>query len=151
MKKLFPVFMVSAGLALGSTYAYASSGQKNDVEGIKHESQELLQAIENYSEKQKTKALELVDENLDRLDARIETLEQRLSKEWSELSEQARAEISGQLMALRKERIEVAEWYGSLKQDSGEAWNELKAGFAESYEALSQAWQEAEASFDEQS
>lgn len=143
---------IATGLITASAQVFAgeqSSG--STVEGIKHESKELLQAMENYGEKQKTKAVAMVDENLERLDARIEYLERRLSEEWGELSQEARTEISDQLMALRKERIAVAEWYGSLKQDTGEAWNELKAGFSESYEALSQAWEEAEESFDENS
>ncbi len=152
MANTFTAAMLAAGLLAGSAQVYAGEqNTKSTVEGIKHESKELLQAMEKYGEKQKTKAVALVDENLDRLDARIEYLERRLSEEWGDLSTATRTEISDQLMALRKERIEVAEWYGSLKQDTGEAWSELKAGFSESYEALSKAWEEAEESFDENS
>lgn len=150
MKYTIPAIVLAGALGASSSL-YADNKEQSTIEGIKQEGQELLQAMEKYSEKQKTKAIDLVDENLDRMDARIDYLERRLSEEWGDLSKDARNEISEQLAALRKQRLEVAEWYGSLKQNSGEAWNELKEGFSASFEELSQAWEDAEESFEESS
>jgi hypothetical protein len=42
----------------------------------------------------------------------------------------------------------VAEKYGSLKASSTSAWEEMKQGFSEAYEDLSDAWAKSVNEFD---
>lgn len=140
-----------AAVCLSST-VYAANGKETaSPEDIKQEGQELIQAMAQYSEQQKNEAIKMVNKNLNRMDARVERLEHQLSAQWGELSKETQEELRAQLKSLRAQRIEVAEWLGSMKQDSGEAWNKLKAGFSDAFEDLSRAWQEAEESFEENS
>ena len=49
--------------------------------------------------------------------------------------------------ALREQRTEVAECYGSLKSSSATDWSHIKQGFFNAYGALQQAWEKAEREF----
>jgi len=51
------------------------------------------------------------------------------------------------LKALRKQRTEIAEWYGGLKHSSIGAWDEIKKGFANSYTELEKSLEKAREKF----
>src|SRR5437899_2256442 len=55
----------------------------------------------------------------------------------------ARKKARATLNALRRERNEAAEWYGGLKHSSAESWEQVKAGFVKSYEALKESFARA--------
>src|SRR6266568_2452965 len=57
--------------------------------------------------------------------------------------EAARRKARATLNALRRERNEVAEWYGGLKHGSAESWERVKAGFVKSYQALKESFAKA--------
>ena len=63
------------------------------------------------------------------------------------MDQAARREARSTLASLRKQRNELAEWYGGLKYSSAEAWGRVKSGFLKSYEALSKAFGKAESEF----
>ena len=48
---------------------------------------------------------------------------------------------------LNKEREVVAEWYGGLRHSSTAAWEDVKKGFADSYDRLDKAFQDAKKNF----
>ena len=52
------------------------------------------------------------------MDRHIEQLESRTRQEWDSLNQEARETRETALRALRKQRNEVAEWYGSMKYSS---------------------------------
>lgn len=52
------------------------------------------------------------------------------------------------MKALRKKRNTLSEWYGSLQHSSASAWDHVKEGFVEGYEALADAFGKAESEFD---
>lgn len=114
---------------------------------LKKESRDLLQALKSYSVEQRDEAITESRAVLDDLDKRIDTLERRLRENWNSMSEQARRKTGDKLRALRRERTRVAEWYGSLKNSSGEAWEHMKQGFSEAYRDLYEAWQRSEDAF----
>ena len=59
-----------------------------------------------------------------------------------------REEARQGLRELRRQRIELAEWYGGLRNSSAKAWGSVKQGFAEAYTALQDAWREAADAYD---
>lgn len=86
-------------------------------------------------------------EALEKLDGRIDTLETRIDDNWDKMDKAAREKARASLKALRNQRIQLAEWYGGLKQGSASAWEHMKTGFADAYQALNDAWGKAKIEF----
>ena len=85
---------------------------------------------------------------MDILDRRIDELETKIADDWDQMSGAAREKTRESLKTLRKKRNDVAEKYGSLKASSTSAWEEMKQGFSEAYQDLSDAWANSVNAFD---
>jgi hypothetical protein len=70
-----------------------------------------------------------------------------VDKNWGKMNEAARKEARENLRALRKQRNQVAEWYGSMKTSSADAWGHIKTGFFDAYKALEDVWKKSEKEF----
>jgi hypothetical protein len=108
---------------------------------------EAAEAIKNYSFDQRDKAIVKAKAALADLDARIDRMESRLNKEWNRMDQSAREATIATLTALRKQRNEVAEWYGGLKHSSRNAWEDVKKGFLKSYQELRDAFDRTHSQF----
>jgi septal ring factor EnvC (AmiA/AmiB activator) len=127
---------------------YAQTEKANtSIEDVKKESQDLLQTIGSYTADQRDEAVEKAKQGLDRLDRRIDTLEARIDKNWDKRNAATRKEARENLKALRKQRNQVAEWYGSMKTSSADAWKHMKKGFSDAYKDLEDAWEKSEKEF----
>ena len=136
-------FLASAAPALATESSDATSREK-----MNQEVSEAVEAIKSYSIEQKDAALKDAREMMDKLDARMEELEDSMQDNWAELSESARAKTNESLRALRKQRNELSEWYGSLAQSSEEAWEDVKDGFSQAYAVVRENWQDAKEEFE---
>ena len=114
---------------------------------IKQETQELIQALSSYSAAQRDEAIQKSKSALKKLDSRIDELEARIDDNWDKMNTAARQKARDSLRALRKQRIRVAEWYGSLKNSTVNAWDHMKEGFSDAYKVLSDAWEKSEKEF----
>ncbi len=132
------------GLAWSLCAVAGDEHEPRSLEKIKAEAAQLVNSLGAYSADQKNKVLDMLDKNLAQLDGRIEQLEQMLSERWSEMSTEARAKARGKLREMKQHRIELAESYGSLRSDSGDAWDKLKQGFSDAYDDITSAWKAAE-------
>lgn len=132
-------------LALSATQLPA--GQTSAKE-VKSEVADAVEAIKAYTVDQRDQAITKIKSVLNDLDGRIDKLETRIDDNWDQMSAAARREARTTLRGLRKQRNEVAEWYGGLKHSSTDAWEELKKGFSDAYGALADAWDQAEKEFD---
>ena len=127
---------------------YAQPENTNtSIEEVKKETQDLLQAIGSYTADKKEEVMQKAKESLDKLDKRIDALEVKIDKNWDKMNEAARTQARENLMALRKQRNHVAEWYGSMKTSSADAWDHMKNGFSDAYKALADAWEKSEKEF----
>ena len=63
------------------------------------------------------------------------------------MNKAAREKARANLKALRKQRNEVAEWYGGLKASSADAWEHMKKGFSDAYKSLGDAWEKSAQEF----
>ena len=90
-----------------------------------------------------TRAIGKAKAALDDLDVRIGRMERKLDNEWDRMDQAARKKTRATLNALRRQRNEAAEWYGGLKHSSAEAWEQVKAGFVQSYEVLKESFTKA--------
>ncbi|MDH5361582.1 MAG: hypothetical protein OEX03_13505 [Gammaproteobacteria bacterium] len=142
LRALFVVVLV----LLASPFVLAESANEagGATEAVKKESRELLEALKSYSSEQKAEAIKESRKVMDKLDAQIAALEKQLDEDLEKMSEAARREARANLEALRKRRLEVAEWYGQLKASSGSAWGHVKRGFSDAFSTLSDSLEEAQ-------
>lgn len=124
------------------------SENKTSIKAVKQEAQDLMKALKSYGADQRDEAVQQAGKTLDKLDKRIDALETDIKDNWEQMSKAARKETRENLKVLRDQRNEVAEWYGSMKTSSADAWEEMKKRFSNAYDALSNAWAESVKEFD---
>ena len=142
------VFITAVLFSIGAvSFASQMSAQKTTGKDVKEKMAEAAQAIKNYSVDQRDEAVKKARAVLDDLDARIDHMQSQLNKKWDQMDQSARKKAAATLTALRKQRNEVAEWYGGLKHSSNNAWEDVKNGFLKSYQALQDAFDRAQNEF----
>ena len=139
---VFSAFVLG-GLLMVSPSSFAAGPSGTTAKDVSKKVDETGQAIKNYTLAQRDEALKKAKAALDDLDARIGRMERKLDNEWDRADQAARKKARATLNALRRERNEVAEWYGGLKHSSAESWEQVKAGFVKSYEALKKSFSKA--------
>jgi hypothetical protein len=139
-------FIAAIFLAVGWVL-FAAQTPAEKREDVKEKVTEAAEAIKNYSFDQRDKAIVKAKAALADLDARIDRMDSRLNKEWNRMDQSAREATIATLTALRKQRNEVAEWYGGLKHSSRNAWEDVKKGFLKSYQELRDAFDRTHSQF----
>ena len=142
--------MMAVSIAMFGISPLGHAETSNDTastEQIKQETQDLIQSLKTYTADQRDEAIQKSKVALDNLDQRIDALEIRIDNNWDKMDKAARERARASLKALRDQRTQVAEWYGSLKNSSVSAWAHMKKGFSDSYEALHDAWEKSEKEF----
>ena len=135
------VFALSALFAV-SPWSFAAEAQ-----GGKTTAKDVARTIKDYTVAQRDEAIKNAKAALDDVDARIRGMERKLDNEWDRMDQAARKKARATLAALRRERNEVAEWYGGLKHSSAESWEQVKTGFVKSYEVLRDSFARARKEF----
>jgi hypothetical protein len=141
------LLLLLAIFGLTSLCSAAPASDKTSLEDVKKESKDLLQTLKGYSAAQRDEAIARIKVTLDDLDQRITALEATIDANWEKMDKTARANARTSLQELRKERTDVAEWYGSLKSSSAEAWEQTKKVFSDAYKDLNEAWEKSEIEF----
>ena len=147
MKTLTFIFMLIAMLGIAPLCYADKSSEKTSIEDIRQETQELIQALKSYTADQRDEAIQKSKTALENLDGRIDALETRVDNNWDKMDKAAREKARNSLKEVRKQRTRVAEWYGSLKSSSEDAWAHMKKGFSDAYNALYDAWEKSEEEF----
>ena len=137
--------------ALGFTPISYSQTNSNEAtaKDVRQEVDDLIQALKGYGAEQRDEAIQKTSDAMDRLDERIDRLETRIDDNWDQMDKVAREKARKSLRALREQRTKLAEWYGGWKNSSGNAWEDMKKGFSDAYQALSDTWEKAEGEFSE--
>lgn len=125
------------------SFSAEAPSDKTTAKDISKKAGETGRAIKDYTVEQRDEAVKSAKAGLDELDASIRRLERKLESDWDKMDAAARKKARATLDALRRQRNELAEWYGGLKHGSAEAWDEVKAGFSKSYDALKGAFARA--------
>lgn len=118
------------------------------IESVEQETQKLIQTLKAYSADRRDEAIKKAKTALDNLDKRIDALEISIDDNWNKMNKAARKNARTSLKSLRKQRIEVAEWYGRLTSSSNNAWGQMKTGFSDAYSAINSAWKKAKEEFE---
>ena len=125
-----------------------SSDESVTAKDIKKETQDLLHTLQQYTVDQRDQAVKEADQALKKLDERIDKLESRVDNNWDKMTQAARQKARANLQVLRQQRNELAEWYGGFKYSSKNAWEQMKKGFTDAYQAMSDSWQKAKREFE---
>jgi hypothetical protein len=145
---LFACITFSIVIQGNTSHLWASASKdKTSIEEVKKETEELLQTLESYLIAQRIEAIQKTEKALNNLDKQIDALETRIDDNWEKMDKSARDKARASLKALRKRRIEVAEWYGRMKSSSVEAWEHMKKGFVDAYQTLYQSWEKSAKEF----
>jgi len=130
------------------TVGHAETGSdETRIQEVKQETRDLIETLKDYGADQRDEAVKTTTEALAKLDRRIDTLETRIDDNWDQMDKAAREKARASLRALRKQRIQLAEWYGGWKESSASAWEHMKTGFSNAYQALDRAWEKAAMEF----
>ncbi|HVL59334.1 MAG TPA: hypothetical protein VM491_22805 [Burkholderiaceae bacterium] len=109
---------------------------------VRKELAEAADAIRHYSFERRDEAVRKAKQALDSLDARIAALNARI--EWDKLDQAAREQAQATMRVLEQQRRRLADWYDSAKASAPGAWERIKKGFADGYDALRGAFDDAE-------
>ena len=126
------------------------NAEQADAHKLKKEWSEAMQTLKRYSIEQREQARDVAQQTLAKMDERIEQLEARANEEWDEWSQEVRQRHKDTLHTLRKQRKELAQWYGEMKNSSADAWEEVKQGFVDAYGELTTSLGNAQSEFDNQ-
>lgn len=139
--------MLIGVLALAPLGYGKSDSEKTTIAEVRQETQELIQTLKSYTADQRDEAIQKTKSALEKLDKRIDALESRIDNNWDNMNQAAREKARSSLKELRRQRTKVAEWYGSMKSSSANAWDHIKNGFSDAYNALYEAWEKSEKEF----
>jgi len=144
---IFPVTLLTLMLAAAPLYAAGTSPGQTTAGDVRQEIGEALQTIGSYGAEQRDAAVAAARKALEKTDARIDQLQKRIDRNWQSMSAEARQQARAAMQELQQERRDIAEWYGGLKHSSSNAWDEIKQGFAKSYDALGKSLEKAVGEF----
>ena len=148
LRKANLVFITAVFFAMASiSFAAQTSADQTTTQEVKEKVAAAAEAIKNYSVAQRDEALKKAKTVLDDLDARIDRMQSRLNEKWDQMDQVAREKAMDTLTTLRKQRNQIAEWYGGLKHSSSKAWEDVKEGFLKSYRAMREAFDKAQSEF----
>lgn len=149
MRSSSRLFVLTLGLLmiliLAGPTAFAGTTKENQAQSseVRKEVSEAVRAIGDYTAEQRDAAVVKAKEALAATDRHIEQLQEKIDRNWSSMSETARENARTAMHNLQQQRTELAEWYGGLKHSSTKAWEDIKQGFAKSYEALGESLEKA--------
>lgn len=151
MKVVSCALMLVAMLGLVSVSHAQTDAQTGNagtsIEEVNKQTRELLRTLGAYGADKKDEAVQKAKNGLNNLDKRIDAIETSIDENWDTMSDGARKEARKSLKALRKQRSQVAEWYGSMKTGSANTWDHVKKGFSDAYKDLEDAWEKSEKEF----
>lgn len=146
--KSYLVTLMMFGLFSVAPMSHAQAANDNtSMEDIQKETQDLLKTIGSYSVDKKDEAVQTAKDGLNEVDKRIDALEAKMDQNWDKMSQAAREQTRENLKALRKQRNQVAEWYGGMKNSTADAWENMKKGYSEAYNKLENAWEKSANAF----
>ena len=124
--------------------APAALATEDTISSPSVEIQEAIESIKRYSIEKKNAAVDESRDLLDALDREYEHLD-RSSEEAADDLKQKWAARRGELAEMReKTRLHLKQ----LEDSSGDAWDEIKAGFTDAVDELSRAAEEARREFE---
>jgi ABC-type transporter MlaC component len=131
-------------LMIAATIGFAQSSD------VKKEINETLQAIAATTEEQRDQAKLKAEELLERLDTQIRNLEAGIDKRSGEMTWAAKLRLSSNLRQLKRRRNDLAKRYDALREDTKQAWEDIRSGFVDGVRAVTEKLDDAAAKLERQ-
>lgn len=131
----FLAVMLCASLSLAAHH----KEEKTTASDVKEEILETYDVLKSYTLDQRDEAMVAAQDRINELDAQIARMQEKIDNKWQDMSQATRERTRRTLDTLRQQREELSEWFGGLRYSSQEAWEEVKKGFADSYDRLEDA------------
>jgi len=145
----FAVVVITVALGLGLASCSKSDDDVVTAQDVEQETRDLKNTLRQYTANQRDEAVEEAGQALERLDGKIDELETRIDNNWESMSQQARQDARANLNRLREQRSELAGWYDNFSNSSAGAWDEMKKGFTDAYQVMSDSWVNARREFED--
>lgn len=126
----------------------AQPSKDTEAHEVQQETKELLTTLKQYSFEQRNQAVSKANQAIEKLDNRIDHLENEIDDDWDSMSVEARKKSKSTLKVMRKKRNDLAEWAGNLRNSTPDAWDQMKKGFSDAYQSLSDSWKRAKNEYD---
>jgi hypothetical protein len=141
---LFPPLILLTAIAVApvTVQAQKTSDEASFTE-VKQETRDLVATLKSYGDDQRNEAVDAATNALFKLDNRIRDLQFLIDTRWDDMNQSVRSKARANLRSLQRQRVELAEWYGGLKSDSGAAWNDIKQGFSRAFSEINEGWEDA--------
>lgn len=135
--------MLALALALAMASQLSLADDKTTAKDVGKKVEDTGKTIGSYTIAQRDQAIKSAQAALADTDGRMRRLERKMDREWDKMDDAARKRARETMDTLRRERNDAAEWLGGLKHGSAEAWDEVRSGFVNSYEALRRSFTSA--------
>ncbi len=132
MKSTRPIHAAALAIVLAAPIAHA----QDDGASASEEWTQSIEKIETSGAEQRNEAVGAGESIAEAMDQRIEAMEQWVARNWDKLSAEAREDRQEIISDLRKQRNDLAEWFGAMKHSSAESWEEAKQGFVDVYNTM---------------
>lgn len=129
----------------------AAPPQDAKREAMNKEVDEAVEAIRAYSIEQRDQALARAQEAMKSIDGKIDALQDDMNQRQDRMSASARRQSRATMADLQDRRRRLSEWQDRMHRGSGKAWEDVKAGFVDSYRGLADALRKARADFEQES
>ena len=148
--KFIPVLSVFVLIFLGASVSFAAHHEKQNTTAsdVKEEALETYDVLKKYTHEQRDEAMEAAGEKIEKLDGQISELQKAIDDKWQDMSKAAQKQTREAIDKLRQQRQDLSEWLGGIRYGSEEAWEEVKKGFADSYDRLEKAFIQAREDFE---
>lgn len=146
-KSILWIIVAAVSVLPAVSFAGTSSTEKTSMQDVQQQMKEAAVAIKKYSVEQRDEAGKQVKSSLDKLDADIERLQQRLDKKADDMDQAAREKARATLAEIRQQRNDLSEWYGAMQHSTDKAWLEIKSGFVKSFNTLQRSFDKAQKEF----
>lgn len=147
-RSFFAVLIITVTLGLSLASCSKSDDDVATARDVEEETRELINTLRQYTANQREEAVEEASQALERLDEKINELEARIDNNWDTMTQQAREDAQANLNSLREQRSELAGWYERFRNSSAGAWDEMKKGFTDAYQVMSDSWVNARREFE---
>jgi hypothetical protein len=138
---------MAAAIVVFTVIAAAGFAQSSDVA---KEIDETLEAIATATAEQREQARSQAKELITTLDSRIQILEAEIDEKSGELKGAAKRRLNRNVRQLKRQREQLAKRYQALREDTEQAWENIKSEFVEGVRTVTEKLDDAAAQLEEQ-
>jgi len=138
-----------SAVLLASPQAFAADNNSNEnvtIEEIRADVHGAIADARDFAADKRDEAYSESKTALKKMDRYIDRKYEAAGDAWISMTEEARENYNESMRMIREKRSDVAEWLGSMKTATAESWTDVKTGFSDAFDELSDAVTESDKS-----